>query len=180
MLTKFTSLVVHADVLKSGFIPNEEKSIWDPAQNIIWPGTVINTSECLMSATDSRIQSLTEDLLFLLESKDSLFQVRKLASVCGKIFSALGNGIGNITRLMTRDTFAVVNSVTNWNSLASLTPDCINELNFWKDNLATINGVPLWPVKRKPTQIVYLDASNSACGSYSVRGQNLSQELVRF
>ena len=109
--------------------------------------------------------SLTEDLLFLLGSKDSLFQVRKLASVCGKIFSALGNGIGNITRLMTRDTFAVVNSVTNWNSLASLTPDCINELNFWKDNLATINGVPLWPVKRKPTKIVYPYASNSACGS---------------
>ena len=110
--------------------------------------------------------SLTEDLLFLLGSKDSLFQVRKLASVCGKIFSALGNCIGNITRLMTRDTFAVVNSVTNWNSLASLTPDCINELNFWKDNLATINGVPLWPVKRKPTKIVYPDASNSACGSW--------------
>ena len=110
--------------------------------------------------------SLTEDLLFLLGSKDSLFQVRKLASVCGKIFSALGNGIGNITRLMTRDTFAVVNSVTNWNSLVSLAPDCINELNYWKDNLATINGVPLWPVKRKPTKIVYSDASNSACGSW--------------
>ena len=110
--------------------------------------------------------SLTEDLLFLLGSKDSLFQVRKLASVCGKIFSALGNCIGNITRLMTRDTFAVVNSVTNWNSLVSLAPDCINELNYWKDNLATINGVPLWPVKRKPTKIVYSDASNSACGSW--------------
>ena len=179
MLTKFTSLVVHADVLKSGFIPNEEKSIWDPAQNIIWPGTVINTSKCLMSATDSRIQSLTEDLLFLLESKDSLFQVRKLASVCGKIIS-LWNSVGSLTRLMVRNTFAVVKSVTNWNSLVSLTPEYINELNFWKDNLATNNGVPLWPVKRKPTQIVYLDASNSACGSYSVRGQNLSQELVRF
>ena len=67
---------------------------------------------------------------------------------------------------MTRDTFAVVNSVTNWNSLVSLAPDCINELNYWKDNLATINGVPLWPVKRKPTKIVYSDASNSACGSW--------------
>ena len=61
---------------------------------------------------------------------------------------------------MTRDTFAVVNSVTNWNFLVSLTPKCINELNFWKDNLATINRVPLWPVKRKPTKIVYSDATN--------------------
>ena len=67
---------------------------------------------------------------------------------------------------MTRDTFAVVNSVTNWNFLVSPTPKCINEINFWKDNLATINGLPLWPVKRKPTKIVYSDASNWACESW--------------
>ena len=88
---KITSLAVHADLLKSGFLPNEEKSIWDLAQDIICLGTVINTSECLISATDSGIyQSLTEDLLFLLGSKDSLFQVRKLASVCGKKIFRLG------------------------------------------------------------------------------------------
>ena len=29
--TKITSLAVHADLLKSGFLPNEEKSIWNPA-----------------------------------------------------------------------------------------------------------------------------------------------------
>ena len=44
---KISSLAVHADLLKSGFLLNEEKYIWDPAQNIIWFGTVINTSECL-------------------------------------------------------------------------------------------------------------------------------------
>ena len=45
---KITSLAVH------GFLLNKEKSIWDPAQNIIRLGTVINTSECLISATDSK------------------------------------------------------------------------------------------------------------------------------
>ena len=54
---------------------------------------------------------------------------------------------------MTRNTFAVVNSTPNWNSLVSLTPKCI-------DNVAQINDVPLWPVKRKPTKIVYSDASD--------------------
>ena len=95
---KITSLAVHADMadlLKSGFLPNEEKSIWDLAQDIICLGTVINTSECLISATDSGIyQSLTQDLLFLLGSKDSLFQVRKLASVCGKKIFRLGTAPG--------------------------------------------------------------------------------------
>ena len=42
---KISSLAVHSDLLTSGFIPNEEKSIWDPTQVITWFGTVINTSE---------------------------------------------------------------------------------------------------------------------------------------
>lgn len=100
----------------------------------------------IIFATDRRIQSLTEDLLYLLASEGSLYQVRKLASMCGKIIS-LGNCVGSVTRLMTRNTFAVVNSASNWNSRVSVTPECINELSFWKDNVAQINGVPLWPVK---------------------------------
>jgi len=67
---------------------------------------------------------------------------------------------------MTRNTFLVINSTADWNSLVSLTPECLHELNFWKNNLADINGLPLWPIKRKPSKIVYSDASNSACGSY--------------
>ena len=101
--------------------------------------------------------------------------------MCGKIFSALGNCIGNITRLMTRDTFAVVNSVTNWNSLASLTPDCINELNFWKDNLATINGVPFLAREAQTNEnCIPRCVQFSLRKLNSVRGNNPSPELVRF
>ena len=63
-----SSLSVHADLLKSGFVPNEEKSLWEPTQVITWLGTVIDTSQCIISATDTRIQSLSEDLSFLLDS----------------------------------------------------------------------------------------------------------------
>ena len=152
---KIANLDVHSDLLKSGFIPNGEKSIWDPTHVIAWLGTVINTSECIIFATDRRIQSLTEDLLYLLASHGSLYQVRKLASVCGKIIS-LGNCTGSVTRLMTRNTFGVLNSAPNWNSLVSVTPECINELSFWKDNVAQINGVPLWPVKRNRQRLFTL------------------------
>lgn len=162
---KISSLAVHSDLLKSGFLPNEEKSVWDPTQVITWLGTVINTSQCVIKATDKRIDSLINDLSSLLCSERSLHQVRKLASVCGKIIS-LGNCVGNVTRLMTRNTFLVINSTADWNSLVSLTPECLHELNFWKNNLADINGLPFWPIKRKPSKIVYSDASNSACGSY--------------
>ena len=97
---------------EASFIPNEEKSIWDPTQVIAWLGTVINTSEYIIFATDRRIQSLTEDLLYLLAFEGSLYQVRKLANVSGKIIS-LGNCTGSVTRLMTRNTFAVVNSLSS-------------------------------------------------------------------
>ena len=72
-------------------------------------------SELLLTpqnASSLRRIARTQDSLFLLGSKDSLFQVRELASVCDKIIS-LGNCVGNVTRLMTRNTFAAVNSVTN-------------------------------------------------------------------
>ena len=61
---RISSLSVHADLFKSGFVPNEENSLWEPTQVITWLGTVIDTSQCIISATDTRIQSLSEDLFF--------------------------------------------------------------------------------------------------------------------
>ena len=100
---RISSLSVYADLLKSGFVPNEQKSLWEPTQVITWLGTVIDTCQCIISATNTRIQSLSEDLSFLLDSTHpSLYQVRKLAIVCGKIIS-LGNCVGDVARLMTRN-----------------------------------------------------------------------------
>ena len=33
---RISSLSVHADLLKSGFVPIEEKSLWEPTQVITW------------------------------------------------------------------------------------------------------------------------------------------------
>ena len=67
---------------------------------------------------------------------------------------------------MTKNTFAVINFATSWNSPVPLTPECLDELNFWKDNFADVNAIPLWLVKRKPARTVNLDAFNSASGGY--------------
>ena len=110
---RISSLSVLADLLESGFVPNEEKSLWERTQVITWLGTVIDTPQCIISATDTRIQTLSEDLSFLLDSTHpSLYQVRKLASVCDKIISP-GNCVGNVAWLMTRNIFAVINSAMN-------------------------------------------------------------------
>ena len=41
---RVSSLSVHADLFQSGFVPNKEKSLWEPTQVITWLGTVIDTS----------------------------------------------------------------------------------------------------------------------------------------
>ena len=45
---RISSLSVHADLFKSCFVPNEEKSLWEPTQVITWLGTVIDTSQCII------------------------------------------------------------------------------------------------------------------------------------
>ena len=162
---KIASLQVHADLLKSGFLPNEDKCVWEPTQVITWLGTVLNMSSSVISATDKRISSLQEDLAFLLATFLSSHPVRELASVCGKIIS-LGNCVDNFSMLMSRNIFAVINSAPSWNSYVVLSPEALAELNFWKDNVSSLNGIPIWPVKQKPSKIVYSDASASAGASF--------------
>ncbi|KAL9969042.1 hypothetical protein ACROYT_G021206 [Oculina patagonica] len=162
---KIASLQVHADLFKSGFLPNEAKCVWEPTQIITWLGTVLNTATSEISATEKRVTSLQQDLSSLLATSSICLPVRKLASVCGKIIS-LGNCVGNVSRLMSRNLFAVINSAPSWNASVYLSSDALAELNFWSSNVASLNGIPMWPVSSKPSKIVYSDASGSACASF--------------
>ena len=101
----------------------------------------------------------------LLAISSSFHPVRKLASVCGKIIS-LGPCVGDVSRLMSRNLFAVINTAPTWNSYLRLSSEALAELIFWKSNVASLNGIPIWPVRRKPSEIVYSDATGSACGSF--------------
>ena len=53
---------MHSDLLKSGFVPNEDKSQGEPTQIITWLGVIINTIDGFIKATDERIAKLCHDL----------------------------------------------------------------------------------------------------------------------
>jgi hypothetical protein len=76
---KITSLHVHADLLKFGFLPNEQKCHRDPLQFASYLGTSINTADSSISATDKRIDSILCDLDALL-SNTSFVHVKSVAS----------------------------------------------------------------------------------------------------
>lgn len=162
---KITSLQVHSDLLKFGLLPNEDKCVWNPQQIITWLGSVFNMKNSTISATDKRIQSLKSDIENIMLKPYDLFHVKRIASTVGKIIS-FSSCIGNVTRLMSRNLYTVINSSTSWNGFVRLNKQAINELEFWKNNVSKLNGIPLWPSKQKPSRIVYSDASNVACGSF--------------
>lgn len=60
---KINSLTVNADLLKLGFVINEDKSLWEPVQNIIWLGTVLDTNQGLISVNEHRIMKLKSNTL---------------------------------------------------------------------------------------------------------------------
>ena len=164
-LAKIASLQVHSDLLKFGFLPNEDKCRWNPCQTLTWLGSVLNMRNSSISATDKRIQSLEFDIENLTLRPHDLVHVKQIARIAGKIIS-LGNCIGNVTRLMSRNLYVVINSSRSWNDHVYLNEEAICELRFWKNNLSKLNGIPLWPSIQKPSTIVYSDASNVACGSF--------------
>ena len=85
---KINSLVVHSDLLKSGFVLNEEKSQWEPMQIITWLGVILNTVDGSIKATDERIAKLSHALEILsTHEHPTRVHVKCVASVAGQIIS---------------------------------------------------------------------------------------------
>ena len=53
---------VRASLLSSGFVINDEKSVWEPTQKITWLGVKIELKTFILKITDERIKSIKETL----------------------------------------------------------------------------------------------------------------------
>ena len=83
---KVNSLVVHSDLLKSGFVPNEEKSLWEPLQVITWLGVILDTIDGTIKATDERIEKLNAGFIELHPCQPTRkVHVKGVAIVTGQI-----------------------------------------------------------------------------------------------
>ena len=105
---KTASSPAHADLCHSGFLANESRCVWNRPRLFRGWGP-LSIRPLLVAATDKRIVSLQDILNSILSVSSVRIPVRQLASVCGKIIS-LTNCVGNVSRLTTRNLFAVINS----------------------------------------------------------------------
>ena len=95
---------------------------------------------------------------------------RQLAKTSGLIIS-LYPVVGNVTRLMTRYIYSVINESSFWDNSIDISNNssAVQELNFWLENIDSLNLNKCLCKIAKPTEVIgFSDASNIAGGGYIV------------
>ncbi|CAG2235130.1 unnamed protein product [Mytilus edulis] len=158
------SVRVKNDLILSGFVPNKDKCIWTPVQTLVWLGFTWNLKSSLMELPLIKIENFI-NLIDVILSKAFKVKIRLLAKLCGKIIS-FSPAIGNVTQIMTRCTFSVINLRQDWDQYVDLRQhsDSIQEIMFWKQNIHCLKPVPL--LRNNSEFNVFTDASDIGAGGY--------------
>ena len=154
---------VRNTLIQAGFSINDKKSVWKPTQVFTWLGVTVNTCDNKYYITAGRILRMQKSIINLLSQRRT--SARKLASFAGSIISAKFV-FGDITALMTREIFKIIQTSISWDTLFTLDycTNAIKEISFWEKNLCELNNRPITNVLI-PTQITcFSDASNDALG----------------
>ena len=162
---------VKNDLLSGGLIPNREKSVWNPVQELNWLGMVWNSSDGTIKAMNHRIDSILTSLEELITSLPNI-TARKLSVLVGKVISLLPI-IGHIAQLHTSFPSIFIAQQYNWDKLCKLSSNSlvIEEIFFWKRNVKDINMCHVFEYEL-PQVLVYTDSSGTGCGAvtYTFQG----------
>lgn len=159
-------------MLDARFRINGDKSILSPVRILERLGIIWDSNSFTLSIPDRRMHDLLSSLEYIL-SGFPFFTARQLAQVTGKIIS-LSPVVGTVTRLMTRYCYMVIETREGWDKLLLLnySEEVKREHKFWQENVCKSNSRRL--ASYSPSSVViYSDASNVACGAYSVEIENI-------
>ena len=151
--------LVKSDLLLAGLVPNVEKSVWTPTQEIEWLGLSWDAKEGTLRAKRRRV----EDLMSCIESIiiDLPYSTpRKLASFVGKAISLLPV-VRHMVQLRTRFSSMIIAESNHWDKKLSLASrdKVIEELFFWKENVERLNLRHVFRYSL-PQVFVFSDASH--------------------
>ena len=166
------SAVLQEDLEGAGFVLNLSKSRLAPHRVGEWLGFTVDLSRGCFIVPDDKITRLRNSLSSALLAYR--VSVRAVASIVGQVMS-MSLALGPISRLRTRALYGDINACVSWKAFLCLSEEARAELNFWQNNVAVLNGQPIW-FKPGATRVVYSDASDSGYGGYSVEvGPNVAQ-----
>ena len=161
---KVIANAVKNDLISAGLVPNVEKSVWEPTQNIDWFGMTQDSQFGTLKIIDTRILNIFECIDRILMNLPSL-SARQLASFVGKIIS-LKPVSGYICQLKTRFSSRLICDQIHWDKVFKLNSNSpvVEEIFFWKDNLRSLSCTYVFDYL-VPQILCYSDASSSGCGA---------------
>ena len=181
VLARKHSKIVERSLLKSGFLANKTKSIWEPTQTISWLGISTDLHQGVMYITEKRVKTLFETLNSIIDALPYV-SARQLSRLTGRIISTKII-LGNITQLRTRHLYRFIDSCWSWDKKISVRhrQPLLEEIVFWRTNFCELNVRRLNDYS-VPTLIVSSDASSTGLAALFQLGErefisykNLSQ-----
>ena len=107
------SLLVHSDLISSGFVPNKDKCMWIPSQLLRWLGFHWDFARGLLSIPEDKISVLLASIGEVSSSR--VVTARMLAQVTGRIISCM-LVFGHICKIMTKALHSVIVGRASWNA----------------------------------------------------------------
>ena len=114
------SAEVKLDLIEAGFVPNVQKSTWNPVSETEWLGFVINLTEGLLQLPGRRVTHIQESIQKIVSAtgthphskntkRFNAVNVRQLASVTGEIIS-IYLAVGSMSKIMTKSMHGAIES----------------------------------------------------------------------
>jgi hypothetical protein len=160
------------DLLLSGFVPNSNKCIWAPIQNLQFLGSILDSMNGTVKISGERVEKakLTASQLLQDLKIHRRVPVRKVASFVGQIIS-MNIVVGHVTQIMTRYLSLDILQSRTWDSYISLSDNSIAQIKFWLERLDSVNFRNIFQ-SQICSRVVYSDASALGYAGYVVNTIN--------
>lgn len=162
--TRLASVFVKNSIESSGFVSNEEKSIWDPVQCAVWLGLQIDTKNFRLKIKEKRVTKVLAQISEMLPNV--LSSARKISSIAGGLVSQ-EIVLGPVTGLFTREMYRFIDAAPSWDKRVGIPVGVYEELRFWQENLSSLN-VKCLEERKVPvcaSSTINSDASSVACAA---------------
>lgn len=119
-----------------GFTINNEKSVFEPTQKMIFLGHTIDSENMIVQLPQHKVDHIKSECTNLLaRSKASIRHVAKVIGVIVASFSAVEFGKLHYRGLEKAKTCALKRSYGNYDGMMGITPSMRNELKWWYQNI---------------------------------------------
>ena len=161
---------IKGDLIDSGFVPKNEKSQWDPVQNLEFLGIEIDTKSNKLSVPKRRIDKA---LSTIQKVKDNIHyykgtKVRLLASLVGQLIS-MHVVVGNVVYIMTKSISTQIAQSQHWDNVVQLNINTVDQIEYWYRVIRDLEPKEILNIPYSHRIDMYSDASSTGYGGFSVQ-----------